>query len=137
MVKEAVNAGSTVFLSSHILSEVEQLCSRLGIIREGRLIRTGGVGEMRDIKRTELVITFVNPISPESFRALDGVNTVESVGDGRTLRVTIQGAPDAIIKAAARYPVLSLTSHEPSLEDIFLRYYETDAAQTATERNVV
>jgi ABC-2 type transport system ATP-binding protein len=137
MVKEAVTAGATVFLSSHILSEVEQLCGRVGIIREGRLIRTGGVAEMRDIKRTELVITFVNPISPESFRALDGVNTVESVGDGRTVRVTIQGAPDAVIKAAARYPVLSLTSHEPSLEDIFLRYYETDAAQRATDRNVV
>jgi ABC-2 type transport system ATP-binding protein len=49
----------------------------------------------------------------------------------------MQGAADAVIKAAAQFPVVSLTSYEPSLEDIFLRYYETDAAQTATERNVV
>ncbi|HEU5369117.1 MAG TPA: ABC transporter ATP-binding protein, partial [Ktedonobacterales bacterium] len=59
MVAEARDAGSTVFLSSHILIEVEQTCDRVGIIREGRLVRVGGVAELKDIKRHEVTITFV------------------------------------------------------------------------------
>src|SRR5438445_3732487 len=58
MVKEARDEGNTVFLSSHVLSEVEQLCSQVGIIREGRLVRVGGVAEVKDIKRYEMAITF-------------------------------------------------------------------------------
>jgi ABC-2 type transport system ATP-binding protein len=137
LVKEAREAGSTVFLSSHILSEVEQTCSRVGIIREGQLVRVGGVAELKDIKRQEVTITFANPVPAEAFKTLDGVESVESLGDGHTLRLTVTGGQDTIIKKAAQYSVVSLTSHEPSLEDIFLRYYEGDGVAAREADHVV
>jgi ABC-2 type transport system ATP-binding protein len=125
MVDEAREEGRTIFLSSHVLSEVEKTCTRVGIIREGRLVRVGGVAELKDIKHYEITIHFAEPVATEAFARLDGVTNVERLDD-RSVRVAIQGAADAVVKAAALYPVVSLTSYEPSLEDIFLRYYETD-----------
>ncbi len=126
MVKEARDEGRTVFLSSHVLSEVEKTCTRVGIIREGRLVRVGGVHELKDIKRYEITISFAQPVPVEAFKELDGVADVENLDNGRAVRLAMQGSADAVIKAAAKYPVVSLTSYEPSLEDIFLRYYESD-----------
>ena len=125
MVEEARQEGRTVFLSSHVLSEVEKTCTRVGIIREGRLVRVAGVAELKDIKRYEITIHFAQPVASDAFARLDGVTNVDKLDD-RSVRVAIQGSADAVIKAAARYPVVSLTSYEPSLEDVFLRYYETD-----------
>ena len=125
MVDEARQEGRTVFLSSHVLSEVEKTCTRVGIIREGRLVRVAGVAELKDIKRYEITIHFAQPVASDAFARLDGVTNVDMLDD-RSVRVAIQGSADAVIKAAARYPVVSLTSYEPSLEDVFLRYYETD-----------
>ena len=125
MVDEARQEGRTVFLSSHVLSEVEKTCTRVGIIRDGRLVRLAGVAELKDIKRYEITIHFAQPVASDAFARLDGVIKVEELDD-RSVRVAIQGSADAVIKAAARYPVVSLTSYEPSLEDVFLRYYETD-----------
>jgi ABC-type multidrug transport system ATPase subunit len=124
LVKEARDDGRTVFLSSHVLSEVEKTCTRVGIIRDGSLVRIGGISEVSAIKRYEITIMFANSVPVETFRALDGVAEVESLDHGRGVRLAMQGPADAVIKAAALYPVVSLTSHEPSLEDIFLRYYE-------------
>jgi ABC-2 type transport system ATP-binding protein len=124
MVKEAREAGRTVFLSSHILSEVEKTCSRVGIIRDGRLVRIGDVAEVKAIKRYEITITFASAVPAETFRRLEGVIDAQTLNHGHGVRLSMQGPADAVIKAAARYPVVSLTSVEPSLEDIFLRYYE-------------
>jgi ABC-2 type transport system ATP-binding protein len=137
MVKEARAEGRTVFLSSHVLSEVEKTCTRVGIIREGRLVRVGGVHELKDIKRYEVTISFAEPVSADAFKTLEGVVEVEQLNDGHVVRVAIQGAADAVIKAAARYPVVSLTSYEPSLEDIFLRYYEADGTAAKETAGVV
>ena len=137
MVKEVRDEGRTVFLSSHILSEVEQTCTRVGIIREGQLVRVGGVAELKDIKRHELTITFANAVPVEAFKTLDGVAQVETLADGHTLRLAMQGEADAVIKAAAQYAVVTLTSHEPSLEDIFLRYYEGDGQALKEADHVV
>ena len=126
LVKEARDEGRTVFLSSHVLSEVEKICGRVGIIRAGSLVRIGGVAEVNAIKRYEMTITFGDAVPTELFKSLDGVLEVEALNQGRAVRLSMQGPADAVIKAAARYPVVSLTSHEPSLEDIFLRYYEAE-----------
>jgi ABC-2 type transport system ATP-binding protein len=136
MVNEAREGGSSVFLSSHILSEVEQLCSQVGIIREGRLVRVGGVAEVKDIRRYEITITFGDSVPAEAFSRLDGVARIEKVAGGHALRIAMQGAPDAVIKAAAHYPVVSLSSHEPNLEDIFLRYYEEDGLRVKEAHDV-
>ena len=137
MVIEARDAGQTVFLSSHILSEVEQTCNRVGIIREGRLVRVGSVAELKDIKRHEVTITFANATPAEVFKALEGVEQVEQLADGHTLRLAVSGELDGVIKAAALHPVINLTSHEPSLEDIFLRYYQGDGQDVKEARHVV
>jgi ABC-2 type transport system ATP-binding protein len=128
MVKEARDEGRTVFLSSHVLSEVEKTCTRVGIIREGRLVRVGGVHELKDIKRYEVTITFAEPVPADTFKSVDGVTEVEPLNNGHAVRIAVQGPADAVIKAAARFPVVSFNSYEPSLEDIFLRYYEGDGA---------
>src|SRR5205814_1221183 len=137
MVKEVRDEGRTVFLSSHILTEVEQTCTRVGIIREGQLVRVGLVEELKDIKRHEITITFANAVPIEAFKELDGVEQVETLSDGHTLRLSVQGVEDAVIKAAAQHAVVTLTSREPSLEDIFLRYYEGDDQAAREASHVV
>jgi ABC-type multidrug transport system ATPase subunit len=135
MVKEMREEGHTIFLSSHILSEVEQICTRVGIIREGQLVRVGGVTELKDIKRYEVTITFAEAVPVDAFKTLPGVQQVETLSGGHALRLAMQGGADPVIKVAAQYPVISLTSHEPSLEDIFLRYYEGDGLATKEEES--
>ena len=137
MVKEVRDDGRTIFLSSHILTEVERTCTRVGIIREGRLVRVGGVAELKAIKRYEVTITFAQAVPVEAFKALEGVEQVEALADGQTLRLTVSGELDAVVKAAAQHAVVTLTSHEPSLEDIFLRYYEGDGLAGKEASHVV
>jgi ABC-2 type transport system ATP-binding protein len=136
MVIEARNAGHTIFLSSHVLSEVEKTCTTVGIIREGRIVRIGDVAEVKAIKRYEITITFANAVPPDTFKTVDGVVGVEPLNHGHGVHLTMQGPADAVIKAAAHYPVVSLTSYEPSLEDIFLRYYEGDGTRATEADNV-
>jgi ABC-2 type transport system ATP-binding protein len=133
MVKEARGEGRTVFLSSHVLSEVEKTCTRVGIIREGGLVRIGGIADLKDIKRYEITINFAQPVPAETFKTVVGVVAVEQLNNGHAVRIAMQGEADAVVKAAARYPVVSLTSYEPSLEDIFLRYYGSDGAAPRKE----
>ena len=137
MVGEARGEGRTVFLSSHVLSEVEKTCTRVGIIREGRLVKVGGVHELTDIKRYEISIVFAHPVPAAAFAGLEGVAKAESLDSGTGVKLTMQGSADAVIKAAAQHPVVSLTSYEPSLEDVFLRYYEPKTAGAKEAAGVV
>src|SRR6266567_2432137 len=137
LVKEARDEGHTVFFSSHVLSEVEKICTRVGIIRDGRLVKVGDIAELKDIKRYEITISFANPVPAGAFAELDGVVEVETLNNGSAVRLAMQGAADAVIKAAAQYPVVSLTSYEPSLEDIFLRFYENDGRAPREAAGVV
>jgi ABC-2 type transport system ATP-binding protein len=137
MVREARDEGNTVLVSSHVLSEVEKICTRVGIIREGRIVRIGEVAELKDIKRYEITITFADTVPIESFAKLAGVAGVEKLNNGHAIRLAMQGAADAVIKAAAQYQVVSLTSYEPSLEDVFLRYYEADGSAPKEVQRVV
>ncbi len=137
MVKETRDDGHTVFLSSHVLTEVEQMCNRVGIIREGRLVRVGGVAELKDIKRHEVIITFADTAPAAAFEGLPGVEQVEAMPDGHTLRLSVSGGLDSVVKAAAQHSVVTLTSTEPSLEDIFLRYYTGDGLVAREASHVV
>ncbi len=128
LVRETRDEGRTVFLSSHILGEVEQNCTRVGIIREGRIVRVGGVEEVKDIKRYEITISFGETVPVGLFTGLAGVAGAVPLNGGREIRLQMNGPADAVVKAAAQHQVLGLTSHEPSLEEIFLRYYEGDPA---------
>jgi ABC-2 type transport system ATP-binding protein len=78
----------------------------------------------------EITITFAEAVAPEPFARLSGVTSVETTAGGLGLRIAMQGSADLVIKAAAQHRVVSLVSHEPSLEEIFLRYYEGDSKAT-------
>jgi ABC-type multidrug transport system ATPase subunit len=119
-VHEARARGQTVFLSSHILSEVEALCDRVGILREGHLVEEGTLAELRHLSAQTVDITFDGPAPklPE----LPGVR-LASAGDN-TVRASVTGGVGPLIAALAGHPVLALTSREPSLEEIFLHHYD-------------
>jgi ABC-2 type transport system ATP-binding protein len=137
IVSEVRAEGRTVFLCSHILSEVEAMCERVGIIRDGRLARVGGVAELKNIKRHEVELTFASAPPADAFRGLAGLERVETLPDGRTLRLTVQGGLDAVVKVAAQYPLANFVSREPSLEDIFLRYYQDEGVATRKDTGSV
>ena len=120
-IGEAREAGQTVFLSSHILSEVEALCDRVGILREGRLIDQGTLSELRHLSARTVEVTFEGAV-PE-LRLPEGVQA-ERLG-ASTVRYEVSGAVGPLIAALASHPVLELTSREPSLEDVFLHHYDT------------
>jgi ABC-2 type transport system ATP-binding protein len=119
-VVEAKERGQTVFLSSHILSEVEALCDRVGILREGRLVDEGTLPELRHLSGQTIEVTFGGP-APD----LDGLPEVQVERTGvNALRFEVSGSPRALLEALGRQPVVSLESREPSLEEIFLRHYD-------------
>jgi ABC-2 type transport system ATP-binding protein len=119
-VEEAKERGQTVFLSSHILSEVEALCDRVGILREGRLVDQGTLEELRHLGAQAVEVTFAGR-APE-LPPLPGVHA-ESAGP-KALRFDVTGSIGPLIAALAEHPVATLTSREPSLEEIFLHHYD-------------
>jgi ABC-2 type transport system ATP-binding protein len=121
LIAEARTEGRTVFLSSHILPEVEALCDRVGIIREGRLATVERIDALKEHAVRRVEIHFADTAPVEAFRALPGVRDVASQ-DG-VLRCTVTGSLDAVIKAAAVHTVTNVVSHEPNLEEIFLAFY--------------
>jgi ABC-2 type transport system ATP-binding protein len=121
LCEEAREEGRTVFISSHQLPEVEHLCDRVGIIREGRLLAVESIATLKARALHRLEIDFAGSVKVEAFANVPGVRDV-TVDDG-TLRCTVIGSIDALIKTAARYEVVNLHSIDTSLEEIFLAYY--------------
>jgi ABC-2 type transport system ATP-binding protein len=119
-IKEAKERGQSVFLSSHILSEVEALCDRVGILRAGKLVDQGTLEELRHLAAQTVEVAFTGP-APELV-PLAGVQ-VSSAGPN-ALRFEVSGSVGPLIAALAEHPVMTLTSREPSLEEIFLHHYD-------------
>jgi ABC-2 type transport system ATP-binding protein len=121
LVAETRADGRTVFLSSHVLPEIERVCDRVGIIREGRLVAVEDIGDLHAKEIRTLEIHFAVPIRPDAFEGVAGVHRVEIVGD--VARITVGGSMDAVIKRAADFEIVDLQSHELGLEEIFLTFY--------------
>jgi polyether ionophore transport system ATP-binding protein len=119
-IKEAAARGQSVFLSSHILSEVEAVCDRVGILRDGRLVDQGTLQELRHLGAQTVEVTFAGA-APE-LRPPAGVQVVRA--GPRALRFEVTGSVGPLIAALAGHPVETLTSREPSLEEIFLHHYD-------------
>jgi ABC-2 type transport system ATP-binding protein len=119
-VHEAKERGQTVFLSSHILSEVEALCDRVGILREGRLVDEGTLDALRHLSAHTVEITFED--EPPELGPLAGVEVTRA--GARALRCEVSGSIGPLIAALANARVVALTSREPSLEEIFLHHYD-------------
>lgn len=119
-VRKLKKEGKTVFLSSHILSEVEALCDRVSIIREGRIIETGTFEELRHLTRTSITIDTFKPII--GLENLEGVHNL--VMEGNHLHFSVDTEKiDPVLKYLTQFGVISLLSTPPSLEELFIRYY--------------
>ena len=121
LIREAQAAGRTVFLSSHILSEVERSADRVAIIRDGRIVRTGRVEDLRDLAHHQVELRFTGPVPAAVFQALPVVSDV--VEADHTLRMRVSGPITPVVQAAARYELLDFVSREPTLEETFLAEY--------------
>ncbi len=127
LVREARQEGRTVFLSSHILSEVERTADRVGIIRDGLLVKVDSVEGLRDLAHHHVELRFAGAVPTDAFRALPGVTDV--VGDDHTLRMRVSGAITPVVRAAAQYELLDFVSREPTLEETFLAEYGQQAVE--------
>jgi ABC-2 type transport system ATP-binding protein len=136
LVDEARRAGQTVFLSSHILPEIEHTCDRVGIIREGRLITVDHVTALKALKHHVVDIGFAAPASVRWFTDLPGVESVTADDGGLVLHLTVRQDLSAVLKAAALHDATALSSREPSLEEVFPRFYEP-AETSPAPREVV
>jgi ABC-2 type transport system ATP-binding protein len=127
-IAEAAGNGQTVFLSSHQLAEVEAVCSRVGILRRGRLAEVAGLDDLRRLRRSEMTVELARP-APE-LRGLAGLPGVADLRWQSDLRLTLSlvGPPGEVLGALAGADVARLDVREPSLEEIFLDYYGEDAA---------
>ena len=131
MIAEVHNEGRTVFLSSHILPEIEQTCDRVAIIREGHLIKIDHVSSLKDIRQRDVEITFAGPASTEWFKNASGVSKVTQGGDAHILQLNVQGELTEIIQIAGQYGATNIATHEPTLEEVFLRFYEPQQQPSA------
>jgi ABC-2 type transport system ATP-binding protein len=127
LLREQVKDGATVFLSSHILSEVERSCDRVAIIREGRLVRVDRVDALRDLAHHHVELRFDGKPPEAEFKKLKGVSDV-AVED-HILRMRVLGSITPIVQAAARLGVVDFLSREPSLEETFLAQYGRESAE--------
>jgi ABC-2 type transport system ATP-binding protein len=126
ILTELRETGTTVLYSSHNLPEVERICDRVGIIREGRLVAVEQVSNLKAKALRRIEIQFDDAVTATSFEGIPGVQDVQ-VHDGR-LTFTVQGSLNEIFKAAAQHTVQNVISYEPSLEEVFLSFYESESA---------
>src|SRR5215208_2743357 len=122
---EARRDGRTVFLSSHIISEVERTCDRVAIIRDGKIVRLDTVEGVRSLAAHEVELRFAAPVDPASFAAIEGVKNLAS--EGRTLRMLVTGPIAPVVRLAGQYELVDFVSREPSLEEVFLTEYASAA----------
>ena len=127
LMRERVADGGTVFLSSHVLSEVERSCDRVAIIREGRIVRVDRVDALRDLAHHQVELRFAGDPPLGEFQNLAGVSDL--VVEDHTLRLRVLGPIAPVVQAAARLGVTDFLSREPSLEETFLAQYGRDAAE--------
>ncbi|MFG1798182.1 ATP-binding cassette domain-containing protein [Nocardia sp. NPDC049149] len=122
LIHEAKSAGSTVFLSSHVLSEVQEVADMVGILRQGRLVEVRAIDELtaRPLRHIDLVFAGAAP-DLDRLRHINGVRSVHHNTKG--VHVELEGSTAALLRAVAPFEVIDIVSHEPDLEDIFLNYY--------------
>ena len=126
LVRDARAGGATIFISSHVLSEVEHICDRVGIVREGHLATVGPLAQLAGIRTHRVVIEFADAVAAQMLR-VPGLEQVSV--DGQRVTGMYRGDFAPLIAALAGKSVLTLDSREPTLEEIFLSYYQEPAAR--------
>lgn len=131
VIREAKDEGRTVFLSSHILSEVEKTCDRVAIIRDGELARVDRTEALRDLAHHQVELIFTGTVPVETFSALGGVSDVTS--EDHVLRMRVAGNITEVVRTAAQYELADFVSREPSLEETFLAEYNKVPGEPAEQ----
>ncbi|MFE7209755.1 ATP-binding cassette domain-containing protein [Streptomyces sp. NPDC001698] len=127
-VEEERDRGRTVLLSSHILSEVEELCDRVSIIRKGRTVESGSLADLRHLTRTSVTAELAGP--PNGLARLPGVHDLDVQGHRVRLQVDTDKLNE-VLRSLSESGVRSLTSTPPTLEELFLRHYHDEAEAEA------
>ncbi|HTX61727.1 MAG TPA: ABC transporter ATP-binding protein [Methanobacterium sp.] len=123
-IKELQEEGKTILLSSHILEEVEALCDRVSIIKEGEIIESGTFTELRHLTRTSMMVGSKNPIT--GLEDLEGVHDLTV--DGENVKFSVDSEKiDSVLKYISQFQVNSLISNPPTLEELFIRYYSDES----------
>ena len=129
LLGEARANGATVFLSSHFLSEVEHVCDRVGILRQGKLIRVAELEELHDIHFHKVEVLFDGLPPLEKLGKVHGLEQL--VRQGQRVSFTLHGDFEGLFKALAGSKIVNFSSHEPTLEEVFLAYYREGEQQPA------
>jgi ABC-2 type transport system ATP-binding protein len=132
LVREANANGQTVFMSSHVMSEVQQTCHRVGIIRDGALVTVADIEDLRARAQRKVTITFADVVDQTEFEALPDLRNVivsPVPTGGSVLHATLSGSPNGLLSAAARHDVTDLLAEEPELEELFFTFYEREPAK--------
>lgn len=124
LVSESAEGGSTVLMSSHVLSEVEEIADRVGIIRDGRMVDVAALEELRHRAGQWVEFRFLTPVPEEEFTRIPGVKGV--VVNGNRMTCLLQGEPNALLKTAARHHVVGWSARDRDLEELFLDLYREE-----------
>ncbi len=130
VVREVARDGRTVFFSSHILHEVEHLCDRIAVLREGEMVGVYDLVEQRRLSIRRVTVTFDSPPPAEAFAGIPGVGVLDA--QGARLVFSVAGQADALVKRLGLYTVLQIEAHEPTLEEFFFSLYGVHATAMPT-----
>jgi ABC-2 type transport system ATP-binding protein len=133
LIAEAREEGATVFFSSHIMSEVEAVADRVGIIRQGLVVEVAAPDALINRALRQAQVRFREPVDAAALADMPGVTLLSTQEDGLGLWLQVAGEMDSLIKALAAFPVSDFETQRPSLEEIFLAYYEADEGIGSTE----
>ena len=133
LIREARDRGTTVFFSSHIMSEVEAVAERVGIIRQGKVIEVAVTESLINRALRRVRVRFKKPVDGSRLANVPGVEVL-SQDDGTEVMLQVAGEMDALIKALGAFPVSDFETHRPSLEEIFLAYYESQPSDEESDR---
>lgn len=122
--------GKTIFMSSHIMSDVEKVCQRVAVIRQGEIVTIETVEKLRQKAGQRVTVEFGDTISEDEVANMPGVSMVTN--QNHTYHFNVSGSMDALIKALSRHEVVRLQAEEAPLEEVFLKFYENPPAETTT-----
>ena len=129
LARETIDRGGTVFLSSHVLSEVQHVADRVAVVREGRLELVDTVEALRARAAQRVEVSFATPPPEDAFARIAGVRVLER--HGAIVLMAVEGSVDALVKRLAHFEVIAIDSHEADLEDVFLALYRTEVDRAA------
>jgi ABC-2 type transport system ATP-binding protein len=124
LFREAADAGTTVFFSSHIMSEVEQLCDRVGIIRRGNLVAVSTLDDLRGHGTRHVKVRFRDELPPTNLHLVDGIHELKR--HGSEVEYSVPGDIDPLVKALSPFRIVDIDTEQPTLEEILFTYYETE-----------